>query len=95
MSATKSFTEADFVRVTQAATNATLSGNTLVGALVESSTSGTLTITDSPQSAGSRTVVNALPLTAGAYVFIPARCVGNIVVTVGGTGSIVLFYNKD
>lgn len=95
MSANKSITEADFVRVTQAATNTTLSGVTLVGYLVESSTAGTLTITDSPQSAGSRTVVSAVPLVAGQYVFLPARCVGNLVVTVGGTGSIVLFYNKD
>lgn len=95
MSATKVIVEGDSIRVTQAATNTALSGVTLVGVLVESSTSGTLSITDSPQSAASRTLVNALPLTAGQYVPLPLRTVGNVVVTVGGTGAIVLIYNKD
>jgi hypothetical protein len=62
---------------------------TLLGIIVAASSSGTLTVADKPNNAA-RTLVNAIPLTAGQFVPCKFRFLGGLTLTVGGTLDCVL-----
>jgi hypothetical protein len=81
--------------VTQAGANSTLSGVSLLGVIVNTTTGGTLTITDSPVSAGSRTLLNAMPLSNPGWITLGLRTVGAVTITVGGTATVTMVYKKD
>lgn len=63
----------------------------LIGVLCNSSTSGTLTLRD--DTAGSATpFANAIPMTAGAYIPIPAALANGLHATIGGTAADVTLF---
>lgn len=64
----------------------------LGGWLVNSSTSGTLTIYDNTAASGT-IVVNAIPLTAGQYIPFPSIMGKGIYAVIGGTADITILYN--
>lgn len=65
----------------------------LQGLVVNASASGTLTLTDKPDGTNSRTILNALPLTAGQSVILfGIRYCGGLTATVGGTADVTLAY---
>lgn len=84
------FSIGEGMRISNAAA-VSLGDPNLLGFLCDASTSGTLTITDR---AGVRTLVSALPLTAGSFYPLNVRCVGTTQITIGGTGSGLLTYGQ-
>jgi hypothetical protein len=62
----------------------------LVGVLVNSSTSGLLTLYDGTAASGTP-FVNALALTAGDYRAIPANFGKGLYATIGGTADVTFF----
>lgn len=94
MSKTKVVAVGDPLVVTQAAANTLLSGVDLLGCLCNTSSGGTLTVTDTLPS-GARTLVNAMPLISGQWYSIPFRTNGQVTITVGGTATITVCYDKD
>lgn len=52
--------------------------------------SGTLTITDKP-GGNTRTLVSALSVSAGSYVPLNIRCVGQITITVSGATGLLTY----
>lgn len=68
--------------ITNASTTVPATDAVILGILVSTSTSGTLTITDR---ATARTICSVMPLTAGQYIPIKARSIGALALTGGGT----------
>lgn len=65
----------------------------LQGLVVNASASGTLTLTDKPDGVNSRTILNALPLTAGQSVILFGMRFGAaLTATIGGTADVTLAY---
>lgn len=62
----------------------------LLGVLVSASGSGTLTLYDNTAASGTQ-ISNALAVTAGQYVPIPAALANGLHVTVGGTADVTFF----
>lgn len=82
--------------VTNAASNATLFSPSLIGFLCTASSSGTLTVTDSPQSAGSRTLISAMAIVAGNWYPCPVNCKGTVTISIpGGTGTVMAVYSPS
>lgn len=70
-----------------------LSSGYLQGLLVNASSAGTLTLADKPDGTNSRTILNAIPLTAGQSVILfGIRFTGGLTATIGGTASVTISY---
>lgn len=63
----------------------------LLGLVVNSSTSGTATIYDSLTATGTK-ITNALALTAGTFIRIPAAFVTGCFIDLGGTADVTVIW---
>jgi hypothetical protein len=63
----------------------------LIGLLANSSSSGTATIYDNVEASGKK-ISNALPLTAGQFVRIPAGFATGCYLDIGGTADVTVFW---